>query len=52
MFYIFFEKNVLSTEIFRFIAVAKDILGPLYSAGKCVQNDPMHLGLDIDYNLF
>lgn len=47
-----FLRKILYQLKLRFPAVSQDILGPLYSAGKCVQNDPMHLGLDIHYNLF
>lgn len=52
MFCMFLKKNILSTETLRFTAVSQDLLGPLCSAGKWVHNDPMHLALDIHYNLF
>lgn len=52
MFDIFLKKNILSTETLRFTAVSQDLPGPFYFAGKCVQNDPLRLGLDRHYNLF
>ena len=38
---IFFLRKVLYPLKLRFAAVSQDSLGPLFFAGKCVENDPI-----------
>ena len=49
----YFLRKILYQLQLRFTTVSQDILGPLFSAEKCVQNDPVSLGLgDIHCYLF